>query len=643
MFKLKRVLILLFMLFASITLAGCAIKGNFVGIVSATEFEFDETFMYTEVSNTTTTYSFIDQIVVSNEATWALYSDISATNEIVSKTIDLSFGNNFVYILVTRGRKTKLYTVTVTRLNAPAIDFEDDEITMEIGESITLNPILNCIDSIDLVTFTTLETDLIRIDEGRGTALAVGTAIITASLVYDTSVSSSIIITVIDNPKSLTINATDTVFERGSTSQLSIEGGYEVTWSSNITKIADVDSNGLVTGITFGNIIITASLVTDPNVKGTITLTVYLADYALLNVKIYKSSAIGGSSGIGLTKISKNLADSKNGFYKVYAYDKTGALGNSISQKACTITTSNSSICKVSEYGDINALSTGTVSIFVRYGEFLGIITLTIIDNSDETAFYVFGPNLVDKDAQITLTAITSIIGNILWESSDTNVALVNNGQIYGVAAGTATITAYFEDGIDIRSSMDVTVIDSDASGDLIIIATKTIFFKKEIYQLSVDGDKDVVWSSSNTEIATVDSDGRVTSVESGTATITASLVTDPSVKGTINIIVCAAHFRLTVKVYQSSEIGGVRGDGLTTISKTLANSEHGYYQVYIYGISDYPYDCRRCNIISTNSSVCSISNIGTITALSAGTTMIYVSSGDFYGMVKLTIVDDSN
>jgi len=94
-----------------------------LGIVSATGFEIDGTNMYIEVPNITTTYSFINLITVSPSATWDLYNDITATNKIASKTINLSIGDNKVYILVSKNDEIMLYTVTVRRLPIYEVSF----------------------------------------------------------------------------------------------------------------------------------------------------------------------------------------------------------------------------------------------------------------------------------------------------------------------------------------------------------------------------------------------------------------------------------------------------------------------------------------------------------------------------------------
>ena len=74
-------------------------------------------------SNSTTTFSFFDDIKVANGASYTLATDIGCQNPIVSKTVALSEGNNTYYILVTNEHTQKLYTVTIYRLPMCTVEF----------------------------------------------------------------------------------------------------------------------------------------------------------------------------------------------------------------------------------------------------------------------------------------------------------------------------------------------------------------------------------------------------------------------------------------------------------------------------------------------------------------------------------------
>jgi hypothetical protein len=135
-------------------------EGSFVGIISANGFEIDETNMYIEVPDSTTIYSFIDQIAVSSSATWELYSDITGENQIATKTIDLSFGDNTVYVLVKKDDKIKLYTCVVKRMPPEATINGNSNINLEVGSDYNDEGI-NFPETYTLVTSGEVDTNII--------------------------------------------------------------------------------------------------------------------------------------------------------------------------------------------------------------------------------------------------------------------------------------------------------------------------------------------------------------------------------------------------------------------------------------------------------------------------------------------------
>ena len=136
----------------------------------------------------------------------------------------------------------------------------------------------------------------------------------------------------------------------------------------------------------------------------------------------------------------------------------------------------------------------------------------------------------IKESATLTATVLPedATYKNLTWESSDKSIATVDaNGKVTAVALGSATITVYSADG-EISAQCKVTVIRLVTS----ITLDKT---ELEIYVgddpaelvatvLPEDAtNKSLSWTSSDTSVATVDEEGRVTAVSSGFATITAT------------------------------------------------------------------------------------------------------------------------
>ncbi len=172
-------------------------------------------------------------------------------------------------------------------------------------------------------------------------------------------------------------------------------------------------------------------------------------------------------------------------------------------------------------------------------GEYTGTLTFTIAVEAAPTTVDVTGISL-DKPTlgltaggdTATLTATvspdTATDKTVTWTSSDTSVATVADGVVIPVAAGTATITAT-AGGKTATCTVTVepaTVAVTGVSLNKTSIVLLTNGQNTETLTATVKPDdatdKTVTWTSSDESVATVDQNGKVTAIATGTATITA-------------------------------------------------------------------------------------------------------------------------
>lgn len=114
----------------------------------------------------------------------------------------------------------------------------------------------------------------------------------------------------------------------------------------------------------------------------------------------------------------------------------------------------------------------------------------------------------------------------IKWTSSNDNILTVdNNGQIKGISAGKATVTASTIDG-SIKDTIEITVYSPVTN---IALSKEEIeLFVRRTAKLAANvlpedaSDKTIKWSSTNTQIASVTQDGTITANSAGTAEIIA-------------------------------------------------------------------------------------------------------------------------
>ena len=115
--------------------------------------------------------------------------------------------------------------------------------------------------------------------------------------------------------------------------------------------------------------------------------------------------------------------------------------------------------------------------------------------------------------------------GEIVWTSSNEEIAVVSDGSVTGIAGGTVTITATCgEESV----TCTVTVTGDPWVSPVELSLNYTDFTLREgdpPVKMKVNGtDSPVVWTSSNTNVATVDENGVVRRVGKGNATITAEV-----------------------------------------------------------------------------------------------------------------------
>ncbi len=167
---------------------------------------------------------------------------------------------------------------------------------------------------------------------------------------------------------------------------------------------------------------------------------------------------------------------------------------------------------------------------------------------------------------QLTATVIPEDVTDrtVSWTTSNENVATVDeNGLVTAETLGTATITATTNDGSNLSASCNVTVLKRIVLAESIKLNVTTAGLNEgSTLQLTATvlpedcDNKTVLWSSDNPSVATIDSNGLVTTHSVGTATITA-MTTDGSNLSTT----------CTVTLLPISVKGDVNGDNSISIS----------------------------------------------------------------------------
>ncbi len=261
-------------------------------------------------------------------------------------------------------------------------------------------------------------------------------------------------------------------------------------------------------------------------------------------------------------------------------------------------------------------LPTGLESLtIIRSGGTMPVeVTSITLDHTSET---------IDIGDTFTITATIlrtdATDTTISWTSSDEGIATVDSsGLVTGIAAGTATITATTSNNLAASCSVavqdatvEVTSITLDLSENEIYTGD-TFTIKAEILPTDAT-DKTISWTSSDESIATVDSNGLVTGITTGKATITATT---------------SNNYSATCEVTVENKTIEVTGISLSETAITIYVDD-----TYDLVATIEPEDATDQTVLWSTAAdtIASVSTSGTVTAIAVGETTITAtaSSGD--------------
>jgi hypothetical protein len=163
-----------------------------------------------------------------------------------------------------------------------------------------------------------------------------------------------------------------------------------------------------------------------------------------------------------------------------------------------------------------------------------------------------------------TITPSNAMNKGIDWSSSDTEVATVDaTGRVKAMASGTTTITAKTQDGG--KTATCTVTVGISVSSVILNITNETLVLGDYITLtatvMPLDANNhDVAWSSSDLEVATVDHNGLVTTVATGTTTITATTADGAKIATCIVTVVAQYAFNEVYSNIQTAVYGDYPG-----------------------------------------------------------------------------------
>ena len=401
------------------------------------------------------------------------------------------------------------------------------------------------------------------------------------------------------SPSTLTLNL-------GLTGQLSAvltpeEATGDITWavtSATPEGAVTVDENGLVTARKIGTAIVTAT-----------------------------SGQYSATSNVVVTANSSELVKVNPLVQDLYAGDQvtmTAVVLPSTITPSLTWSSSNTSVATIDEIsGILTALAPGATVITATNDNISGKLAITVLEVlpeevtlDQETLSLEVGQTGVLK-ATVSPSNVT--YPNVTWETSDPNVAVVTDGTVTAMGVGSATIRAMCGG----YTANCVVTVNPTLATSVTLSATTATLKANQTLQLNATvapentTDKSIEWVSDNSNVATVSSNGLVTAVSVGSATIIAEC---GDVSATCTITVEATESQdivmnaaaVTLKINQTQQLVA------TVLPETTTD--------------------KTVTWTSSAPSVATVDDNGLVTAVAVGSATITAQNGNLSTICEVTV-----
>ncbi|MDO4335639.1 MAG: Ig-like domain-containing protein [Bacteroidales bacterium] len=468
--------------------------------------------------------------------TWTTSDASVATVDANGKVTGVKVGSATITATAKSGVSASC-TINVVSTDAGTITLNKTEATLKATETVQLTATILPETTTDkTVKWTTSDAAIATVDaNGKVTAVAVGTANITATAV--SGISASCKITVVETPAAtITLNKTSASLKATETLELTATvlpataTDKTVKWSSSNEAVATVDANGKVTAVAVGNATITATSNSTPTVKAECAITV--VETPATSVTIDKTAM-----GITGDNLQMHVGDTKA--IKVTVAPET------TTDKSVTYTSCNPAVASVDADGLVKALAIGTTTITIKAKSGVST-TINVNVVATDVASISLNKTALTLKATESETLVATVLPadatnkTVTWSSSDATIATVDaNGKVTAVKVGTATITATAGG----KSATCAVTVEATAAESVTLNysvyslkVTESVNLEATVLPASTT-DKTITWTTSDASVATVDANGKVTGVKVGSATITATAKSGVSASCTINVV----------------------------------------------------------------------------------------------------------
>ena len=320
-----------------------------------------------------------------------------------------------------------------------------------------------------------------------------------------------------------TLQATATLFDGAAPpNQL---GTRPVSWSSSDPTRATVSATGVITGVAVGTTNITAT--SEGKTSAPVPIRVVLAQIASIALSPGTDSLIGPGT-LALTATATISGGAPAAGQTLTISSGTPAVATAAPASGTTDAAGQVpiTVTYVASGTTLLTVTGGPQSVTRTLRMLAPVASVSVTSPGDS----IIGTGTLQATATLRDAASTVLTGRVVtWASSNTSVATVSgSGVITGVSPGTANVTATSEG----QSSLPLPVRVLAGVATVTVTAADSSVFVGQTQQATavlrdaasnVLTGRPVTWRSSAIAKATVSSNGLITAVDSGTATITAT------------------------------------------------------------------------------------------------------------------------
>ena len=364
---------------------------------------------------------------VDKTVTWSS-SNSSVASVVGGKVAALSVGS--AVITAKAGNCSAVCAVTVSTVEVSKIELSQTSLTLFEGDTVQLTATVYPENATDkTVMWSSSDTSVVTVDNGKITAISIGSATVTARS-GNVTAGCSVKVNPVDvslielSQTSVTllvgesVELTATVYPENATYQT-------VTWSSSDTDVVIVD-DGKVTALSPGFATVTAR---SGNAEAECSVTVNPVEVTSIELSQTSVSLLVGES-VELTAT----------VYPENATDKT-----------VTWSSSSPSVAAVVD-GKVTALSPGSATVTARSGNAVAecAVTVSPVEVTSIKLSHTSVTLSTGETIELTATVYPENAADktITWSSSNPGVATVVDGRVTALTIGSATITAQSSNGL---------------------------------------------------------------------------------------------------------------------------------------------------------------------------------------------------